>query len=258
MPTTWWTYMVGAGALAGIFPLAGFWSKDDIIAHAFDVQVPLMGILLIAASLITAFYMGRQVALIFYGKQRDNTYHAHESGSVMRLPLVVLAVGTVLGGLMNLPGLYWLSNFLTPGPAREVAPYTIGKGILATVVTLLALGSMYIGWYLYAVTFQSRIKVGKDDPLLYYLGDIWRGAEIGWGFDWFYQRVVVRPYRQISAFLSSVFDQQGIDGILVDGLPQLFSRLSTTLRTGQSGFIRNYAWVFFFGVIVLVGYFAIR
>ena len=258
LPTSWWTYMVGAGALAGIFPLAGFWSKDDIIAHAFDVQVPLMGILLIAASLITAFYMGRQIALIFWGKQRDTTYHAHESGPPMRLPLVVLAVGTVLGGLINLPGLYWLSNFLNPVLHEEVAPYTIGKGILATVVTLLALGSMYIGWYLYAVTFQSRIRVGKDDPLLYYLGDIWRGAEIGWGFDWFYQRVVVRPYRQISAFLSSVFDQQGIDGILVDGLPQLFSRLSTTLRIGQSGFIRNYAWVFFLGVIVLVGYFAIR
>src|SRR5215213_4381290 len=258
MPTTWWTYMVGAGALAGIFPLAGFWSKDDIIAHAFDVQIPLAGILLIAASLMTAFYMGRQVELNFWGKQRDNTYHAHESGSAMRLPLVALGVGTVLGGLINLPGLYWLSNFLTPVLHEEVAPYTIGKGILATVVTLLALGSMYIGWYLYAVTFQSRIKAGKDDPLLYYLGDIWRGAEIGWGFDWFYQRVVVRPYRQVSAFLSSVFDQQGIDGILVDGLPQLFSRLSTALRTGQSGFIRNYAWVFFFGVIVLVGYFAIR
>jgi NADH-quinone oxidoreductase subunit L len=164
----------------------------------------------------------------------------------------------VLGGLINLPGLYWLSNFLNPVLHEEVAPYTIGKGILATVVTLLALGSLYIGWYLYAVTFQSRIRVGKEDPLHHYLGDIWRGAEIGWGFDWFYQRVVIRPYRQISAFLSSVFDQQGIDGILVDGLPRLFSRFSTTLRTGQSGYIRNYAWVFFFGVIVLVGYFAIR
>ncbi len=258
MPSTWWTYMIGAGALAGIFPLAGFWSKDDIIAHAFDVQVPLMGILLIFASLITAFYMGRQVALIFYGRQRDTTYHAHESGSAMRLPLVVLGVGTVLGGLINLPGVNWLSTFLNPVLHEEVAPYTIGKGVLATVVTLLALGSMYAGWYLYAVTFQSRIKVGKDDPLHHYFGDIWRGAEIGWGFDWFYQRFVMRPYRQISAFLSSVFDQQGIDGILVDGLPQFFSRLSTTLRTGQSGFIRNYAWVFFFGVIVLVGYFAIR
>ncbi len=261
MPATWWTYMVGAGALAGIFPLAGFWSKDDIIAHAFDVQVPLMGILLIFASLLTAFYMGRQVALIFYGKQRDNTYHAHESGPLMRLPLVVLGVGAVLGGLMNLPGLYWLSNFLAPvlDPRHEeIAQYTIGNGVLAVVVTLLALGSMYGGWYLYAVTFQSRIKAGKDDPLHYYLGDIWRGAEIGWGFDWFYERFVIRPYRQISVFLSSVFDQQGIDGILVDGLPRLFGWFSTTLRTGQSGYIRNYAWVFFFGVIVLVGYFVIR
>jgi NADH-quinone oxidoreductase subunit L len=258
MPATWWTYMIGSAALAGIFPLAGFWSKDEIIAHAFDVQIPLSGILLIVASLITAFYMGRQLALIFYGKQRDTTYHAHESGPVMRLPLIALAIGTVLGGAINLPGLHWLGSFLEPVLHEEAVEFTIGKGVLATVVTLLALASMYGGWYLYAVMFQSRIKPGKDDPLLYYLGDIWRGAEIGWGFDWFYQRVVVRPYRQISAFLSSVFDQQGIDGILVDGLPRLFGRLSMLFRVGQSGYIRNYAWVFFFGVIVLVGYFATR
>jgi len=258
MPATWWTYMIGAGALAGIVPLAGFWSKDEIIAHAFDVQIPLSGILLIMASLITAFYMGRQVALIFYGKQRDTTYHAHESGPVMRLPLIVLAIGTVLGGAINLPGLYWLGNFLEPVLHEQAAEFTIGKAVLATVVTLLALVSMYGGWYLYAMTFQSRIKLGKDDPLLYYLGDIWRGAEIGWGFDWFYQRAVVRPYRSISLFLSNVFDQQGIDGILVDGLPRLFGRLSTLFRVGQSGYVRNYAWVFFFGVIVLVGYFATR
>jgi NADH-quinone oxidoreductase subunit L len=258
MPATWWTYMIGAGALAGIVPLAGFWSKDDIIAHAFDVQTPISGILLIIASLITAFYMGRQVALIFYGKQRDTSYHAHESGPMMRLPLIALAIGTVLGGAINLPGLHWLADFLNPVLHEEMAPYTLGKGVLATVVTLMALASMYGGWYLYAVTFQSRIKPGKDDPLLYYLGDIWRGSEIGWGFDWFYQRVVVRPYRAISLFLSNIFDQQGIDGILVDGLPRLFGRLSTLFRVGQSGYIRNYAWVFFFGVIVLVGYFATR
>ena len=159
----------------------------------------VMGILLIAASLITAFYMGRQVALIFCGKQRDTTYHAHESGSVMRLPLVVLAVGTVLGGLMNLPGLHWLSNFLKPVLHEEVAPYTIGKGMLATVVTLLALGSMYMRLVAVRGDFQSRIKVGKEDPRYHYLGDIWRGMEIGWGFDWFYQRAVVRPVSRRSA-----------------------------------------------------------
>jgi NADH-quinone oxidoreductase subunit L len=258
MPSTWWTYMVGATALAGIFPLAGFWSKDEIIAHAFDVQLPLAGIVLIIVSLITAFYMGRQIALIFYGKQRDNTYHAHESGPVMRLPLIALAIGTVLGGVINLPGVHWLGHFLEPVLHEEAVEFTLGKGILAAVVTILAAATMYGGWYLYAVRFQSRIRAGKDDPLLYYLGDIWRGSEIGWGFDWFYQRVVIRPYRQVSAFLSGVFDQQGIDGVLVDGLPRLFGRLSNMFRAGQSGYIRNYAWVFFIGVIVLVGYFATR
>jgi NADH-quinone oxidoreductase subunit L len=126
------------------------------------------------------------------------------------------------------------------------------------VTTLLAIGTMYLGWYIYARTFANRVKVGRDDPLLYYLGDIWRGAEIGWGFDWFYQRFVIRPYRMFSSFLSSVFDQQGIDGILVDGLPRLFGRLSALFLRGQSGYIRNYAWVFFIGVIALIGYFATR
>jgi NADH-quinone oxidoreductase subunit L len=260
MPTTWWTYMVGALALAGIVPLAGFWSKDEIIARAFDQSQQVPGIILIVTSLLTAFYMGRQTALIFYGKQRDTTYHAHESGPTMRWPLVVLAIGAVLGGLMNLPGLHWLASYLTPVLGAEEASeaYSVGKGVLAVVVTLLAAGAGYAGWYLYAHTFANRIKVGKDDPLLYYLGDLWRGGEIGWGFDWLYQRAVIRPYRVASDFLSSVFDQQGIDGILVDGLPRLFGGLSVLFRRGQSGYIRNYAWVFFIGVVVLVGYFAIR
>jgi NADH-quinone oxidoreductase subunit L len=260
MPTTWWTYMIGALALAGIAPLAGFWSKDEIIARAFDQNAPIVGIFLIITSLLTAFYMGRQTALIFYGKQRDTTYHAHESGPVMRWPLIVLAIGAIIGGVINLPGLHWLASYLTPvlGAAEAEEAYTVGKGVLAVVVTLLAAGAGYAGWYLYAHTFANRIKVGRDDPLLYYFGDIWRGGEIGWGFDWLYQRAIIRPYRLVSAFLSNVFDQQGIDGILVDGLPRLFGRLSTLVRRGQSGYIRNYAWVFFVGVVVLVGYFAIR
>jgi NADH-quinone oxidoreductase subunit L len=174
----------------------------------------------------------------------------------MAWPLIVLAVGTVLGGLMNLPGVHWLGHYLEPVLHEEAVEFTLGKGILAAVTTLLALGSLYGGWYLYARVFANRIKVGRDDPMLRYLGDIWRGAEIGWGFDWFYQRFVIRPYRAISAFLSSVFDQQGIDGILVDGLPRLFGQLSVAFRRGQSGYIRNYAWVFLIGVIALVGYFA--
>jgi NADH-quinone oxidoreductase subunit L len=257
MPTTFWTYMVGALALSGIFPLAGFWSKDEIIAHSFDVGSPVAGLLLILASLMTAFYMGRQVALVFWGKPRDaHAEHAHESTGSMKSVLIILGIGAVIAGAMNLPGLHWLENYLHPVLNEEAGPYTVGKGVLAAVVTLLAGASMYGGWYLYARVLESKIKPAKEDPGYYYAGDIWRAMEIAWGFDWFYNRVIVRGYRRLGAFLSGVFDQQGIDGILVDGVGRLFGDLAGIFRRGQTGYIRNYAWVFFIGVVVLVGYFA--
>jgi NADH-quinone oxidoreductase subunit L len=201
--------------------------------------------------------MGRQVALVFYGKPRDaHADHAHESTGSMRWVLVVLGIGTVIAGVMNLPGLHWLEDFLHPVLNEEAGPYTVGKGVLAAVVTLLAGASMYGGWYLYARVLEGKIKPAKEDPGYYYAGDIWRGAEMAWGFDWFYNRVFVRGYRRFGAFLANVFDQQGIDGILVDGVGRAFGGLAGIFRRGQTGYIRNYAWVFFVGVVVLVGYFA--
>jgi NADH-quinone oxidoreductase subunit L len=258
MRTTWWTYVIGALALAGIFPFAGFWSKDEIIAAAFDQGAGAAGILLILTSILTAFYMGRQVALTFYGRPRSSeAEHAHESGPMMLWPLIILAIGSVVAGVMNLPGLHWLETYLEPVLNEHAGEFTLGKGILAAVVTILAAGAGYVGWYLYAHTWESRIKPGREDPLFRYMGDIWRGMEIAWGFDWFYNRVIVRGYRAVSGFLSGVFDAQGIDGILVDGPARLFGRLGQLFREGQTGYIRNYAWVFAIGVVVLVGYFAI-
>ncbi len=259
MPITFWKYVVGAAALGGIFPLAGFWSKDEIIAHAwFDAQNPGLALILIVTSALTAFYMGRQVALIFYGKQRDTSYHAHESEPIIRWPLVVLAVGAIIAGIINLPGLHWLNDYLKPTLNEEATLYTFGKGALAVITTLIAAGSGYLGWYLYGTVLPNRIKVGKDDPALRYLGDLWRGSEMGWGFDWLYQRGIVRPYREISVFLSDVFDRQGIDETLVDGSARLVGWLSQSIRGAQSGFVRNYALMFLIGVVILVGYFTFR
>lgn len=260
MPVTYWTYMIGALALSGIFPLAGFWSKDEIIGHAwFTVQQPGTAVLLIMTSLVTAFYMGRQVALVFEGKPRSHeAEHAHESGPAMRWPLIVLAAGAVVVGLINVPGLNWLHDFLHPVIEGEVDAFSIGKGVLAAVTTLLGLGAFWGGYHLYGTRLASRIKMGREDPGYYYSGDIWRGAELAWGFDWFYDRVVVRAYRVSAEFLSDVFDRQAIDGILVDGVGRLFTRTAQSLRGAQSGYIRNYALVFLIGVIIVVGYFVLR
>jgi NADH-quinone oxidoreductase subunit L len=140
MPMTFWTYLIGSLALAGIFPLAGFWSKDEIIGSAWSSSKGT-ALALIATSILTAFYMGRQVALIFYGKQRDTSYHAHESGPVMTWPLIILAVGTVLGGAINLPGLHWLDEWLKPvfevaGAPTEPEAFNIPLALFTVVAAL--------------------------------------------------------------------------------------------------------------------------
>ncbi|NOK61402.1 MAG: NADH-quinone oxidoreductase subunit L [Chloroflexi bacterium AL-W] len=259
MPITFWTYLIGALGLAGIFPLAGFWSKEEIIAYSwFTAQNPGIAIILVVTSILTALYMGRQIALIFYGRQRDVDYEAHESNRTMTTPLIILAVGTVIGGVINLPGLHWLNDYLFPVINEAAAEYTVGKAVFAVVVLVASVGGGYLGWWLYAKVLASRIRFGREDPGFRYLGDIWRGAEIGWGIDWFYERVIIRGHRGLSRFLNDVFDRQGIDGILVEGIGYLFSRLSGLFRRTQSGYIRNYMLVFMVGVVVLVGYFAFQ
>ncbi|KAA3656359.1 MAG: NADH-quinone oxidoreductase subunit L [Chloroflexi bacterium] len=111
MKWTFWTYMVGALALAGIFPFAGFWSKDEILAHAAaspekTAVFTTVYWLLTLAAICTAFYMGRQVKMTFFGNARhDAAKHAHESTTTMVVPLVILAVLATLGGLMNFPNI---------------------------------------------------------------------------------------------------------------------------------------------------------
>jgi NADH-quinone oxidoreductase subunit L len=263
MPTIFWTYMVGSAALAGLFPLAGFWSKDEIIAHAlFSAQNVGVVIFLLMTSAMTAFYVGRSAALIFWGNQRDKEYHAHDVAGPMRMPLIILAGLTVIGGLINLPGLHFLSTFLHPVlEEREVVFDTgriIGQVFLGVIATAISVGAGYGGWYLYAKTFASRIRVGQPDPMVRYLGDIWNGAEIGWGFDWFYNRVIIRPYREFSQFLSDIFDREGIDGTLVRGPGRVVAAVAQALRVAQSGYIRSYALMFLLGVVVLLGLFVLR
>ena len=111
MPVTFWTYLIGTLALAGIFPLAGFWSKDEILAKAFSAGFNegklegyiALGLLLMAAG-FTAFYMWRQICMVFLGQPRtEAAAHAPESNSLMTVPLIVLAFLSALGGLLNIP-----------------------------------------------------------------------------------------------------------------------------------------------------------
>lgn len=249
MPTTFRTYLIGALALAGIFPLAGFWSKDEILAHAVANGHTPIFIILFITSLLTAFYMGRQVALIFFGKQRDPGYHPHESPQVMTVPLIVLAVGAVIGGAMNLPVLHWLTDWLEPVLHEEAGEFNLW---LALIATLGAVGMGYLGWWIYT-TNAARIKIGGKDPAYRYSGDIWEGMEEAWYLDRLYQRTVVAGFERLANFLARVFDPQGVDG-LVMGVGHFFGGLANAMRTFQTGYVRTYALVFTAGVLIVLGF----
>lgn len=248
MPITFRTYVIGALALAGIVPFAGFWSKDEILAHAISHgQTPIF-VILFLTSLLTAFYMGRQVALVFFGTQRDPSYHPHESPQVMTVPLVVLAVGATIGGAINLPVLHWLTDWLEPVLHEKSGEFNLW---LALIATAGAVGMGYLGWWVYT-TNAAKIKIGGKDPAYRYSGDIWEGMEEAWYFDRLYQRTVVAGFERLADFLARVFDPQGVDG-LVMGVGRFFGGLANGVRALQTGYVRTYALVFTVGVLIVLG-----
>jgi NADH-quinone oxidoreductase subunit L len=101
---------------------------------------------------------------------------------------------------------------------------------------------------------RNQIRAGQEDPAHYYLGDIWKGFEIGWGLDYVYTRFIVKPYRTLSRFMHSVVDKQAIDGVLVEGGAGLIGKLAQFGSQAQNGNVRSYALVFFVGVVIVVGY----
>jgi NADH-quinone oxidoreductase subunit L len=294
MPVTFWLYLTGALALAGIFPLAGFWSKDEILLDAAK-NYPVVFVLLILAAILTAFYMGRQIWMVFFGPPRHVAAgHAQESPRVMTVPLMVLAALAILGGALNFPGLNSLTTWLgyTIQPIvheAEVAPWlAISWGgfnpLLAFLVLLLALIAIYISWLIYG---RNPLEAGQKDPLKQPLGFIFTGMENKWFVDEFYAAIILKPYGAISRFLADVIDgrfwhdwfhekviagtynfvsktvldlrvdQQFIDAI-ANGLGNLTRGASARLRRLQNGFVRSYALAVLLGVVIILGYLLLK
>ena len=124
MPITFWTWAIGSAALAGIYPLAGFWSKDEILLAAYEGHFTALFWILVVAATFTAFYITRATILTFFGKPRDKRRydHAHESPLSMTVPLVILAVLAVVLGFANSPHTdWWFSHFVYYGHPHEAA-----------------------------------------------------------------------------------------------------------------------------------------
>jgi NADH-quinone oxidoreductase subunit L len=292
MKITYWTYLIGAIALAGVPPLAGFWSKDEILAAGGTLN-PTVYWLLVIAAFLTAFYMGRQILLVFFGQPRSPAAErAEESPAVMTIPLMILGALSLVGGLINFPGIDSLTLWLehTIAAVKEI-PFNPVVAALSTTVVLLAIALSY---YFYAIRYKAMQSIPRsrrpDDPLRSALGPVFYGMEHKWFVDELYETIIVRPYKwvahmlsrgeavggepsQVQIFLHDVVFAGGwrvlsdllalvIDlgfvTALASGAAVLLQRGAGQLRKLQTGFVRNYALVVFLGVVLIIGYLILR
>ncbi len=234
VPITFVTMAVGWLAISGLFPLAGFWSKDEILASAFakgGFFLILWGIGVVTA-LITAFYMTRLIILTFFGDKRwDEGVHPHESPWTMTIPLIVLALLSAVAGLWNTPVRLGLEHFLEPvfGDIHQVHP---AGGLTVWALALISLAMVVIG-ILIAYGRYGRGDLPNEE------GGYWAAALDGYGVDTFYGKVIVLPGKTISTWLAMVFDTKVVDGV-VNGLAYGVRAFGSSMRVLQTGWVRSY------------------
>jgi NADH-quinone oxidoreductase subunit L len=241
-------FIVGGLALAGIPLFAGFFSKDQILTATYEAGRTGLWVVALVASFFTAVYMTRAALLTFLGPTRFEA-ETHESPPVMTVPMILLAVGAVLGGLLGLSATTGLVHgFLGPVVGEAVhEPVATGFPEIALVLiaTAVALAGVAFGWLVYGSGLIDWAAVRVR------LGVLQRALARGWYVDDVYGSVVVLPGKVTSAFLAYVFDQRVIDGA-VNGLGAAFGRLAGTGRRVQTGLVRSYALVFLLGAVALL------
>ena len=252
MPVTFWVYVIGALALAGIPPLAGFFSKDEILGSMMGTY-PAVFVLLALATLLTAFYMGRQIVLVFLGEPRSPAAaHGVESEPLVTVPLGLLALLSVVGGALNWPGIQtvgkWLEQSIVVGVRGELQLTT---ALISSAVAILGL---VLAWLAYRRPLPSP---EAPDPLSRTLGSVFTGMNRKWYVDEFYQAVFVRPYDALGDFWSNAVDRRVINAI-GDGLGSLTRATSQIWRRLQTGLVRNYALAIVVGAVVALTYLVLR
>ena len=261
LPTTYWTFLVATLAIAGIPPLAGFFSKDAILTGVFEDQKYVLFAIGLFTAGLTAFYMFRLVSLTFQGSFRgthEQEHHLHESPPSMTAPLVILAILSAVGGFVGLPKLFGenanlFARFLEPAfpqiafarGAEHPLSHAI-EWLLIGISIAVASGGALLAWLWYTKE-EGRIpdRIAQAFPKTYALvSDKFRVDEA-------YNFLIVRPFDWLSRMLWKVVDVLIIDGVLNAGA-FLVELAGDVLRFLQTGNVRNYALTFFLGVIGLM------
>ena len=231
MKVTYVTFGLGFLAIIGIPPFAGFWSKDEIIHVAFS-QNMIVGLATLIGAGVTAFYMTRMMAMTFYGEARwEDGVHPHESSNVMTIPMIVLAFGSVFGGLALL-FVGDIEHWLEPVVGFAEPEHGVSTSTLIPITMAVVLAGAGYAWMKY-----GRRPVPVVAPTeVSFLTKAARADAYG---DAFNEAVFMRPGQHLTRALT-FFDAKGVDGV-VNGLAAGVGGLSARARRTQSGFARSYA-----------------
>ncbi len=252
MPVTASTMAVGTLAIAGFPGLAGFWSKDEILGTAFGQGgfAIVLWIVGLVTAMLTAFYMTRQFVLVFLGKPRwAEDLQPHESPRVMTVPLIVLAVLSVVGGLVNTPFRLGLEHYLEPAfegiklahPPEGVSMFVLLAG-LSVLAGLVGIGMGYVA-YNRPRELWEKFQSG--------FGRIWGLWEEAYRVDDLYGKTIVAPGRKLADAAAFKVDLPLIDGA-VNGVAGLVGRAGEVVRRIQTGYVRNYGVTFVGGLVVVI------
>jgi NADH-quinone oxidoreductase subunit L len=256
MPVTAWTFLVGALANAGIFFLAGFWSKDEILYGAASAGHWGVWILGAGGAFLTGFYMLRCYYLTFEGSFRvrgEAAHHLHESPPVMTIPLVILALFAAFVGLIGVPpehGVY--HQFVAPvfeqaaAVEEHLALPVVPMAILSLAIALAGVAVATL-FYLGRPEIPARVRDSYPETYRVLLNKYY--------VDELYAALVVEPMRAGSLWLWQRFDEWVIDGS-VNGVGALVRAGSRGLRRWQTGYVMNYVLSFILGVVAILGYLA--
>jgi NADH-quinone oxidoreductase subunit L len=262
MPVTFWTFLIGTISLMGLFPFAGFWSKDEILSDAFKQEPYLFWLALIAAGL-TAFYMTRVLILTFFGEYRGGApesheenpdehataghgaaHHGpHESPWVMTLPLIILAVPAIIAGFANIDKdiEHLLVGALPEGVEVEESVFRWNVAISSTIVPLLGIALAYLIYQMKVIPSSALERAFK--PLHTFIANRYY-------FDVLYEKVIVGMVfmKGIGGFLGE-FDRLVVDGA-VNGIGRGARGVGGQLKYLQSGQFQTYGAVGFAGLLV--------
>ncbi|MGC8750077.1 NADH-quinone oxidoreductase subunit L [Hydrotalea sp.] len=249
MPITHITFLLGCLAISGIPPFSGFFSKDEILAAAY-AKNPVLWVLGVAGAALTAFYMFRLYATTFLGSFRgthDQEHHLHESPAAITLPLIALAILSVIGGWIGIPAVmipdsnafhHFLQPVITTEAIAEMPHATewllmAVSVAVAAIAILIALGK-----------FTKRPELNEPQGLGGFLAHKWYIDEL-------YDVVIVNPLNALAGFFKNVIEKSGIDGI-VNGVGRFILYSSRQVRLVQSGQVGSYILFMVLAIIVLV------